>query len=309
MADMEFDLGEALGGYEQAKADRNFYLDMMHQGQQNMGAFMASPIAAYLAGVSGVKMAKMRAKAQDIEDRRQAEKDAIAANEKLQKRRDNLDNQIVALVKGARDGSIPPSVAATMIGRLGKERGMDIKQFDADRGVLIGREPGDTEDFEWDLSESPYSKAQQNYYKTQMTIELGKQREERLAKAAEAKRKLDEQKLKDLQKGKTSSGSSSAEIRFIKENQDLFDNVFNPKSALTKRLPLEERLKRYVGDDVRLLDKWIRGVGTLSEEAQDRLGEYTDIIAELAEGIRNPQGAQLVSNERNTTNKAGTKAF
>lgn len=153
MADMEFDLGEALGGYEQAKADRNFYLDMMHQGQQNMGAFMASPIAAYLAGVSGVKMANMRAKAQDIEDRRQAEKDAIAANEKLQKRRDNLDNQIVALVKGARDGSIPPSVAATMIGRLGKERGMDIKQFDADRGVLIGREPGDTEDFEWDLSE------------------------------------------------------------------------------------------------------------------------------------------------------------
>ena len=152
MPDTQFDLGEALGGYEQAKADRDFYLNMIDMGRSNQGAFMASPIAAYLYGVSNVKMANMRAKAQDVQDARQAEKDALDASAKVQKRKDDLGNQIISIVKGTQDGSIPPAVAATMIGRLGREVGINVKQFDADRGVIVGREAGDTEDFEWDLS-------------------------------------------------------------------------------------------------------------------------------------------------------------
>lgn len=303
MADMEFDLGEALGSYEQAKADRDFYLSMVQGGTQ-----VASPIAAYLYGVSNVKMANQRAKVQNIEDQRQAEKDAIAATEKAQKRESDLYNQLGTLVKGVRDGSIAPSVGATMVGPLAKELGITLKQYDAARGVIVGRQAGDTEDFEWDWSESPTSKLQQNYYKTQNQIALQQQREDRLAKQAETKRKLDEQKLEDLRKGKSSTRSSADETRFINENKDLFENVFNPKSALLKRVALEDRLMRYVGDDTRILQKWLRGVRTLSEDAQERLGEYTDLIETKLNQLNNPKGASLVSNEP-TTRSTGTKAF
>lgn len=153
MADMEFDLGEALGGYEQAQADRNFYLSMVQGGTQ-----MASPIAAYLAGVSGVKMANMRAKAQAIEDKRQAEKDALVATEKAQKRANELDNQIINIMKGSRDGSIAPAAAAGMLGYVMKERGYIPKGYDADNNVMTYGVPGDSQDYQFSLEQAATTK-------------------------------------------------------------------------------------------------------------------------------------------------------
>lgn len=279
MADMEFDLGEVVGSYDQAKADRDFYLSIVQGGTQ-----MASPIAAYLAGVSGVKMANMRAKAQDIQDQKQAKADAIDATERLQKRQANLDNQIIQLVKGVREGSVPASVAATMIGRLGKERGIEIKQFDANRGVLIGREPGDAEDFEWDLSEGLNTKAQQ----AQERIDIARQREERLAKGAQDKAKMDavklqiqQKKLDDLMAGKTNASNTSAETKFLNENKRLFESINNPK-GLMKNRPLSERIGGIADSDRAAVKNWLRGVQTLGEDAQERLGEITHEIAVAA---------------------------
>lgn len=281
MADMEFDLGEAVGGYEQAKADRDFYLNMIDMGRTNKGAFMASPIAAYLYGVSNVKMANMRAKAQNIEDQRQAQKDAIAAQEKAQQRATNIDNQIVALVKGARDGSIPASVAATMLGPLMKEKGLNLKQFDADRSVLIGNEPGDTEDFEWDLSEGLTNKGRQ----AQERIDLAREREARLARGAEDKAKMDavklqiqQKKLNDLVAGKANPNNTSAETRFLSENKGLMEVVNNPK-GLMKNRPIEDRISGYVLSNKAAAKNWLRGIETLSAEAQERLGSITEQVA------------------------------
>ena len=211
-------------------------------------------------------------------------------------------------MKGAREGTLAPGVAAAMLGPLTKELGYTLKQYDADNNQAVYNIPGDSNDYVFDLSESPTSKLQQNYYKTQNQIALQQQREERLAKQAEAKRKLDEQKLENLRKGKSSTGSSADETRFINENKDLFENVFNPKSALLKRVPLEERLMRYVGNDTSILQKWLRGIRTLSEGAQERLGEYTDLIETKLNQLNNPKGEALVSNEP-TTRSTGTKAF
>lgn len=296
MADMEFDLGEALGGYEQAKADRDFYLNMIDMGRENKGAFMASPIAAYLYGVSNVKMANMRAKAQNIQDQRQADKDALAAAEKAQQRQANIDNQIVQLVKGARDGSIPPSVAATMLGPLMKEKGLNLKQFDADRSVLIGNEPGDTEDFEWDLSEAETSKGQRELQK----LYLQQAAEERKRREAESRNKYRETLAEKARKGIEDKGHKSKTNEFIKANKDLFDNVFEPKSAIMKRLSLEERLKRYIGTDTRILNKWLRGIKELDADSQEIFGEQTALIQDALDAIQNPKGAALVSNEAAT---------
>ena len=302
MADMEFDLGEALGGYEQAQADRNFYLSMVQGGTQS-----ASPIAAYLAGVSGVKMANMRQQAQDVQDARQAKLDATAAADKAQKRRDALQSQLLTIVKGVNDGTIPASVGATMVGPIGKELGINVKQYDAENGTLVYNEGNDPTDYEWDWRESPTSKLQQNYYKTQEQLALQKQREDRLSKESESRVRLNEEKLNALAKGKSSSNSSSAELRFINENKDLFDNVFNPKSVMIKRQPLSQRLDNYTGKDVSKLRKWIRGVETLPEDAQERLGEYTDLIASRLDYLQNPSGATLVA--PGESNNKQTKAF
>ena len=150
MADNEFDLGEAYSSYEQARADRNFYLSMVQGGTQ-----MASPIAAYLAGVAGVKMAGERAKVQNIEDNIQAQKDATAATERLQKRQDNLRTQLISIVKGVQDGTIPASVGATMVGHVGKELGLRVKQYMPKEGKLVYNEGSDPTDYEWDWKESP----------------------------------------------------------------------------------------------------------------------------------------------------------
>lgn len=153
MADNEFDLGEAYSNYEQAKADRNFYLSMVQGGTQ-----MASPIAAYLAGVAGVKMAGERAKVQNIEDNIQAKKDAVAATERLQKRQDSLRTQLVSIVKGVQDGTIPASVGATMVGHVGKELGIRVKQYIPAEGKLVYNEGSDPTDLQWDWRESPTAK-------------------------------------------------------------------------------------------------------------------------------------------------------
>lgn len=148
MGNYEFDLGEALGGYEQAQTDRNFYLSLV-QG----GTTAASPIAAYLAGVSGVKMANMRAKSQDIQDKRQSEKDAIAATERVQKRAANLDNQIIGIITGVRNGTLAPGAGAAMLGPVMKERGFVLKNYDADNNTMTYGMPGDPNDYEFDLNE------------------------------------------------------------------------------------------------------------------------------------------------------------
>lgn len=150
MEENQFDLGEALGSYEQAQADRNFYLSMVQGGTQ-----MASPIAAYLAGVAGVKMANQRAKVQDIQDARQEKLDATAAAEKAQKRQADLLGQLTSIAKGVSEGAIPASVGATLVGPIGKELGINVKQYDADNGKLIYTEGNDPTDYEWDWRESP----------------------------------------------------------------------------------------------------------------------------------------------------------
>lgn len=266
MADMEFDLGEAVGGYEQAKADRDFYLNMINMGRENKGAFMASPIAAYLYGVSNVKMANMRAKAQNIEDQRQAQKDAIAAQEKAQQRATNIDNQIVSLVKGARDGSIPASVAATMLGPLLKEKGINLKQFDADRSVLIGNEPGDTEDFEWDLSEKENS------------LEAGrnKRAEERIAWEREKQgRGIAGQKEVAAFKKSIGAGSGSAQ-----EKDTTLSNFRTTHKPVLDAIGRDIRMKRLTKGQVQ---DFIEGVESLSpqdkKQVQSKVDEVLDWVA------------------------------
>jgi hypothetical protein len=194
MANEQFDLGEALGGYEQAKADREFYLSMMQQGNRNQGAFMMSPIAAYLAGVSGVKMANMRAKAQEVEDARQAEKDAIVAADKARAHKTALENQIVGIMKGAREGTIAPGVAASLIGPLTKELGYTLKSYDADNNKAIYNVPGDPEDYEWDFGPSTSTLEEGRNKRAQDRLAWEKEKQERgiqgQIRVAEAKKNL-----------------------------------------------------------------------------------------------------------------------
>ena len=272
MADEQFNLGEALGGYEQAKADRDFYLSMV-QG----GTTAASPIAAYLAGVAGVKMGQMRSEAQQLQD-------AKDATEKAIKRGETLRNNLFQLAKSARGGEIAPASAATLAGAIVKEMGYTPREFDTDNMILTYSKDG--EDYELDLSESPISKQQREANK----IALQQAKEDRLEKESELNRKLKQQRLDNLVKGKGSSNSTAKETKFLQENKDLFDNVFNPKSKIKQRLPMDKRLAQFVGNDIVQLNKWMRGIATLDEDAQERLGEYTDLIqARISELEKMPQ--------------------
>lgn len=278
MADTEFDLGEALGGYEQAQADRNFYLSMVQGGTQ-----IASPIAAYLAGVSGVKMANMRAKAQDIEDKRIAEKDALAATEKAQKRAMDLDNQIISIMKGARDGSIDPSAAAGLLGYAMKERGYIPKGYDADNNIMRYGVPGDEQDYQIDLGESETSKASRDLAR----IALQERKEERLAKAAADKAKIDEVKLKmqqkkldDLVSGKANSSNTQEENRFLSENQGIL-LLINKPEGLDKFSGPEDRLRSLIEQDPLQGQTWLSGIETLSNSAKKRLAPITKTIAQI----------------------------
>lgn len=281
MADEQFTLGEALGGYEQAKADRDFYLSMVQGGTK-----AASPIAAYLAGMAGVKASQMRTEAEQIQD-------AQAATERAMKRGETLRNNLFQLAKSARGGEIAPASAATLAGAIVKEMGYTPREFDTDNMILTYSKDG--EDYELDLSESPISKQQREAGK----LALAEAREDRLAKQAEMKKKMDQARLDNLLKGKKSSGSSSEETKFLQENKDLFDNVFNPKSKMTQRLSLEARLAKYVNQDKTQLQKWLRGVKTLDEDAQERLGEYTNVIQAQLDAL---------GGESDTTNGRATES-
>ena len=266
MANEQFDLGEALGGYEQAKADRNFYLNMIDMGQNNRGAFMASPIAAYLYGVSNVKMANMRAKAQNIEDQRQAEKDALAATEKAQKRADNIDNQIITLVKGARDGSIPASVAAIMLGPLLKEKGISPEQFIPEKSLLIGREPGDEKPFEWDLSEKENS------------LEAGrnKRAEDRIAWEKEKQdRAIQGQKEVVKYKKEVGSGSGASQ-----EKPTTLSNFRTTHKPVLDAIGRDFRMNRLTKAQVQ---DFIEGAESLSpqdkKQVQSKVDEVMDWVA------------------------------
>ena len=309
MADNEFDLGEAMGSYEQARADRNFYLSMVQGGTQ-----MASPIAAYLAGVAGVKMAGERAKVQNIEDNIQAQKDATAATERLQKRQDSLRTQLVSIVKGVQDGTLPASVGATMVGHLGKELGINVKQYDAENGKLVYTEGSDQTAYEWDWRESPTAKQQLAIDR----LDIAKSREERLAKADERKAELDkiriqkeQKKLDDLVAGKASSGNTAAETRFLSENKGLFEVVNNPKGMMKNR-PIEDRISGYALTNKAGVQNWLRGVKTLSPEAQERLAAITQEVAKQAmfnRLISNEEYQQYVKQEAAQTGASALESF
>lgn len=227
MEENQFDLGEALGSYEQAQADRNFYLSMVQGGTQ-----MASPIAAYLAGVAGVKMANQRAKVQDIQDARQAKLDATAAAEKAQKRAMDLDNQIINIMKGARDGSIAPSAAAGMLGYAMKERGYIPKGYDADNNIMTYGVPGDEQDYQVDLGESETSKSQREWYK----LQLAEKAEER--KREQGTRSLDIQQQRANTYARRASGESPDKLLNVSDF-----NRLNPKieAFMKAELPFEDQ--------------------------------------------------------------------
>lgn len=228
MANEQFDLGEALGSYEQAQADRNFYLSMVQGGTQ-----MASPIAAYLAGVAGVKMANQRAKVQDIQDARQAKLDATAAAEKAQKRAMDLDNQIINIMKGARDGSIAPSAAAGMLGYAMKERGYIPKGYDADNNVMTYGVPGDEQDYQVDLGESETSKSQREWYK----LQLAKEKEERQARQGERRLNIEQQRADTAKEKAGTTNEKDSWTTFQKRHGDTIEYL----SLLD-----DEQLKNYL---------------------------------------------------------------
>ena len=298
MADEQFTLGDALGAYDKAQQDRDFYLSMV-QG----GTTAASPIAAYLAGVAGVKMGQMRSEAQQLKDAEDATQRAIKRGETL---RDNL----FQIAKSARSGDIAPASAATLAGALVKEMGYNPREFDTENMILTYDKDG--EQYELDLSESPMSKQQREYAK----LALQREREDRLEREAQSRIKLNEQKLDNLAKGKASANSTQEEKAFIEKNKELFESVFNPsrQDRQLRRMSTEERLEKFGKTVLKkqlALENWLRGVATLDEDAQERLGAYTDFVEKELDKIKNPQGATISAPGSNTsaTSRQGTKVF
>lgn len=252
MEENQFDLGEALGSYEQAQADRNFYLSMVQGGTQ-----MASPIAAYLAGVAGVKIANQRAKVQNIEDARQAKLDATAAAEKAQKHAETVQGQIVNIMKGARDGSIAPGAAAAMLGPLTKELGYTLKQYDADNNQAIYNVPGDSNDYVFDLGESETSKSQRDWYKLQLAREAEARRREQGA------RSLDIQQQRANTYATRAAGSGSQKTTSLAGYKATHPNIFKLYGGeMTLEDPSYEEI-----------DSLIKGVEGLSEADKKQVEE------------------------------------
>jgi hypothetical protein len=158
MADMEFDLGEAMGSYEQAQADRAFYNQMIQQGNTREGAYWMSPIAAYLSGVANVKMAQSRAKIPGIQDERQAEKDATAAAERTRKYQQGLLDNLYEVTGAANRGEVDKGAAAAIAGHIIKELGYTPTSYAADKGILGYEDNGIP--YEIDLSQKWVSKKQ-----------------------------------------------------------------------------------------------------------------------------------------------------
>lgn len=306
MADIEFDLGEAMGGYEQARADRDFYLSMMQQGNQNRGAFMASPIAAYLAGVSGVKLANMRTKVQQVEDAKQAKADAIAATERAQKRFDNLQDNMFKIASAANKGDLSQGAAAAMFGHIVREAGGTPISYDADNGILSYNLKG--EDYEVDLKESPTSRGQRELQKLYLQ-ESRDRRAEQAAKDKAAKDALDielkQLRVNSLRTGNASKGSSQKERDFFANTKEWYESVWNPKGQLKKGQSLYERVEKYVGNDRDKYNAWMNRVSELPEEAQAQLQPFTDIVARYGSAKFSDVGPVLTSGE----SKSGTSAL
>lgn len=121
----EFDLSEVVSDATKAQADRDFYLAMATQSKA------VSPIAAYLAGAAGAKVASMAGKLQ-------AQKDAQTAADKFTKRRDDLVLNMHAV---ARDKNINPATKAGMIGLIAREIGLQPKDYDAENNILNVSDP------------------------------------------------------------------------------------------------------------------------------------------------------------------------
>lgn len=219
MADEQFNLGEAYGELDQAQADRNFYLSMVQGGNT-----AASPIAAYLAGVSGVKMANMRQQVQDVQDARQAKLDATVAADKAQKREQGLQNQVINILEGTRDGSLVPGAAAAMLGKIAPELGFQMVSFDADNQIARVRSMQDGKDYQWDLGESETSKNQRDWYKLQ------------LAREAEARRERQGNRSLDIQQQRANTQAAKANKQnqtdpwttFKEANKDTLDYLQMP---------------------------------------------------------------------------------
>lgn len=288
MADNEFDLGEAYSRYEQARADRNFYLSMVQGGTQ-----MASPIAAYLAGVAGVKMAGERAKVQNIEDNIQAQKDATAATERLQKRQDSLRSQLVAVVKGVQDGTIPASVGATMVGPLGKELGINVKQYDAENGKLVYTEGNDPTDYEWDWRESENSK--QARQAEAMRIKWYEAETKR--QAAEARAEKDRAAAQAHLTGDSSTNIPRKLKEFIDSNKEIYNTLVNPSATSQYSFMSDaDRAAQIVAEKPSSARNWIKTIQNMPKEVQDDLAEFTALL--------NDALGNVAREEANTTGKA-----
>lgn len=231
MAENDFNLGQAMGDYEKANADREFYLSMIQQGQTNRGAFMASPIAAYLAGVAGVKMASMKQQAveaqQAITDEKQKKEDAQRAAEKALERRDNLYNNLYNIAQKARKGELAPSTAGAMGGYIVREMGGKPISFDVDNGLFDFELNG--EEYQLDLNEKPSTaqrgKELQNAIREQ-NLEAGRVRAEQAKKKGELDIALKQKRLADTGSKKDTDAwtTYSTQYKDALEDMDLFSD-------------------------------------------------------------------------------------
>lgn len=153
MADNEFDLGEAYGSLQQANADRNFYLSMVQGGNT-----AASPIAAYLAGVAGVKMATATQQYQQAREAKEQDEDAKDALYRARRHQDNMLGQMRQILTDAGEGKISKGAAAVMLQPVAKELGYRMYEYDPDEGTvsMVG---SDNEPFTVDLGIGEKAKA------------------------------------------------------------------------------------------------------------------------------------------------------
>ena len=261
MADNEFDLGEAYSSYEQAQADRNFYLSMMQQGQQNRGAFMASPIAAYLAGISSVKMANERAKVQNIEDKIQAKKDATEAVERAKNYSLKIQNNMLDIAKAVNKGEISKGTAASMYGYMVKELGGTPISYDADSGIFTYDIGG--EEYEADLSSQGISKKELEDAKTlraESRIEWEREKQEKAIKA--------QKELAMIRKSGASAEKSTTLSSFNSSHKDV-------NAAFGKQFKMNRLTKAQV-------QSYIEGAEGLSENDKKSVQPKVEELLQLA---------------------------
>lgn len=275
MAENDFNLGQAMGDYEKAKADREFYLSMIQQGQTNRGAFMASPIAAYLAGIAGVKMANMKQQAveaqQAINDEKQKKEDAKRAAEKAIQRGDTLRNNLFQIAKAARNGDIAKGAAGVLAGHIVKEMGAMPVSFDADNGILTYEYNGD--EYELDLNEGY----------TRKDIEEAKtEREREKAEAAKGRQERGIQGQKEVASFKAGLGIGGGSS----QKYTTLSNFMNEKGAhgpvaraLNAKYGKERRLSELTKEQV---ESFIKGAEYLSPNDRQQVQGDIDILNELS---------------------------